>query len=91
VTMDADALDAAIATHSNRWYTRGCAIGRAIADIPRGPYRDRLVSYMNEPVDRVGHAAIIGAVKDTLGIDLRRDAMLRHRARICSCPDEVYR
>jgi hypothetical protein len=88
--MNPDALDAAIAEHANRWYNRGCAIGKMIADLPVGPYRTKLVGYMNQPVDRIGHSAIIAAIKDTLDVDIRGDALLRHRARRCSCSDEVY-
>lgn len=89
--MDADALDAAVARYANSWYTRGCAIGRLVADLSPGPYRDRLVSYLNEPRERVSHSAIAGAIKETLGVDVRSDALLRHRSHLCSCPAEVYR
>lgn len=88
--MDADALDSAIARHTNSWYTRGCAIGRVVSSLERGTYRDKLVGYMNAPNSEVGHAAIIAAVDETLGIRLRADALLRHRSRSCRCSAEVY-
>ena len=89
--MDPDALDAAIVAHSsNQWYARGCAVGRMIADLPPGEYRTKLTGYINAPVHEVGHAPIIGAIKSTLGVQIRGDALLRHRRHSCACPDEVY-
>lgn len=89
--MDPDALDAAIAAHSaNQWYGRGCAVGRLIANLSPGEYRTKLIGYFAAPVHEVGHASIMAAVKSTLGVQLRGDAVLRHRRRSCACRDEVY-
>lgn len=89
-TPDADALAALIEGHQNRWYARGCSVGRMIADLDEGEYRTRLVAYMNQPVETLTHAPIISAVRETLGIELRPDTLGRHRRRGCACPDEVY-
>lgn len=89
-TPSAADLDAVIAGHRNRWYGRGCAVGRLILDLDPGEYRDRLVAYLNLPVDDLGHAPIVIAVNETLGVQIKRDAVARHRRRACSCSDEVY-
>lgn len=89
-TPDADALAMIVEGHQNRWYARGCAVGRVILDLDPGEYRDRLVGYMKRPVDELTHAPIIAAVKETLGITLRPDTLGRHRRRACACSDEVY-
>lgn len=89
-TPDPDALDAIVRSHSNRWYTRGCAVGRVILDLDPGEYRTRLVGYLSAPVDEVGHAAIIAAVRDTIGAEWRSDALSRHRSHLCGCSDEAW-
>lgn len=90
VVVDADALDAAIASHRNRWYTRGCMVGQMVSKLPDGPYRSRLVEHMNASPDVISHSAIIAAVEETIGVRLRSDTLLRHRAHRCSCGAEVY-
>ena len=87
---DPDALDAIVSQHGNRWYNRGCLIGRAVADLPRDAFRERLVAYMNRPVSEVSHAALMEAVAETLGLEWRSDALGRHRRHLCRCSAEVY-
>lgn len=89
-TPDADALSLVVERYQNRWYARGCAVGRLVLDLDPGEYRTRLVAYMNLPVDALSHSPIIAAVNETLGVSLRPDTIGRHRRRACSCPDEAY-
>lgn len=89
-TPDVSALDDLIGSHTNRWYGRGCAVGRLVADLDPGPYRDRLIVYMDMPVSDLGHAPIIAAIRETLGEEVRADTLGRHRRRSCSCGPEVY-
>lgn len=89
-TPDVAALDALIEGHGNSWYGRGCSVGRLVRDLDAGDYRDRLVAYMNKPIAELGHAPIIAAVRETLGVELRPDTLGRHRRRGCACPDEAY-
>lgn len=88
--LDPDLLVNLIESHGNPWYGRGCAVGRMIADLDQGEFRTRLVTYMDLPTSQLGHAAIISAVRDTIGIELRSDTLGRHRRRACACSDEVY-
>lgn len=88
--LDADLLANLIESHGNPWYGRGCAVGRMIADLDVGEFRSRLVAYMNKPISELGHAPIIAAVRETLGVELRPDTLGRHRRHACACADEVY-
>ena len=90
ITPDADVLASLVEGHRNPWYARGCAVGVLVFGLDPGEYRDRLVAYMNLPTSDLGHAAIISAVKETLGVDIRSDTLGRHRRKSCSCPPEAY-
>jgi hypothetical protein len=87
---DADLLDSLIGSHANPWYGRGCSVGRMIFDLEPGEFRTRLVAYMALPQAQLGHAAIIAAISETIGVELRSDTLARHRRRACSCPDVVF-
>ena len=87
---DPDVLDSLLAQHQNSWYARGCAVGNLVQQLEEGQFRTKLIGYMNLSVVELGHAPIIAAVHETVGIDIRSDTLGRHRRRICSCPDEVY-
>ena len=88
--LDADLLVNLIESHGNSWYGRGCAVGRMIADLDQGEFRTRLITYIDLPTSQLGHAAIIAAIRDTIGIELRSDTLARHRRHGCRCSDEVY-
>ena len=88
---DVDALDAALANANQpEYYVRGCAVGRLVAGLDAGPFRDRLIERMREPVQVVGHTALSKAIKETTGISVKPLALMRHRARGCTCSNEVW-
>lgn len=82
-SFDPAMLDEIVSDDRNPWYNRGCAVGRFISSIEPGDYRTRLVGYLDDPA--IGHATIRRAIRETAGVDLRQDALRRHRQQSCSC------
>lgn len=79
----AEDFDAAIKDAKPK--NKGCKLGVAIDAIEPGPFKDRVLFYLND--ESVGHQIFADALQSSTGIAVSRHIAGVHRRRQCTCPD----